>query len=289
MENHASNPAGRLWLYFDYLNSQPQKQPVIRLAEQYFDSGTPLSARHMAGVAALMALPDEVETMVKGMDQYPLPQTKLLRPLPKVREYFHADPLGNNNAAWVQNFVDSGVLSDLETTSHILDGFVVRATDISDDDRRSIKTLAEEILTLVLADETLDDETRGMIVRYAHRIVEAIDLYKVKGPQPLLDELDRFYSASRRVPSQTNPTLREKLKQLAAAIILAIELLAAPATVANAIEYYDTTFTTRQITEAPGQEWDEVIVAEMEEPNSQATDREAVSQAETSDDPRGSA
>lgn len=270
MENHASNPAGRLWLYFDYLNSQSRKQPVIRLAAKYFNSGTPLSARHMAGVAALMALPDEVETMVNGMERYPIPEAKLLRPLPKVREYFRADPLGNKDVAWAQSFVDSGVLSDLETTSHILDGFVVRAIDVSDDDRQSVKTLAQEILALVLADETLDDETRAVIVRYAHRIVEAIDLYKVKGPQPLLDELDRFYSASHRVPAPSNPTLRRKLSELGGAIILMIELLAAPATVANAIEYYDTTFAMRQITEAPGEDIEEIIL--MEVPESWAAD-----------------
>ncbi|MFG6278877.1 hypothetical protein [Microbacterium sp. 5K110] len=265
MENHAANPAGRLWLYFTEMTSSPANGGLNNYAAAYFQTRG-ISALYMKSMAGLMQLPDEVEAMVAQIESPPIPVEKLVRPLGKVREYFNGDPLGANPTKWMSSFVDIGVLNDLETTSHILNSSVVRSNEIDQDTLEQIKSLAADIIDLATADESLDSDARAAFIRYAHRIAEAADLYKVRGPQGLVDELDRFHQSARRLKTKPSPTLWEKTKQLTGVVVLAVELFGAPATVDNAIEHYGDLFTQQAITEAPGpQHADDIVEAEVVE------------------------
>lgn len=250
MENHASNPAGRLWLYFSEMSSKTKNQSVSTHAAAYFGTSG-ISARYLASMANLVQLPDDVESMVAQITT-PIPASKLLRPLAAVRNYFSNDPLGSNAAQWMSSIIDVGVLSDLETTSHMLNAYVTPITEIDSDTLEQIRSLAAEILDLANRDENLDPDTRAEFIRYAHRITEAADLYKVAGPQGLVDELDRFHQCARRMKSSPSGALWEKTKQLTAVIVLAAELFTAPVNVHNAIDQYGDVFTLQEITEAPG-------------------------------------
>ncbi|MDD7961120.1 hypothetical protein [Microbacterium thalli] len=265
MENHVSNPAGRLWSYFDEMRSKPANEGLNHYAAAYFKTSG-ISARYMNSMARLMQLPDEAEAMVAQIESPPIPAAKLVRPLGKVREYFHADPLGTNAISWMSQYVDVGVLNDLETTSHILNSYVVRSSEVAEDTLEQIKSLADDIIALATADESLDSDARAAFIRYAHRIGEAADLYKVGGPQALVDELDRFHQSARRMKTPPSRTLWEKTKQLTGVVVLAVELFGVPATVDNAIEYYGDLFTRPAITEAPGpQRFEDIVEAEIVE------------------------
>jgi hypothetical protein len=156
-------------------------------------------------------------------------------------------------------------MSDLETTSHVLSSYVATMSDIEDDALEGIKKLAQEIIALATEDESLDADARAAILRYASRIVVAADLYKVTGPQALIDELDRFYSEQKRIQPATSAPLKQKLGRLVGAIVVAVELFGAPVNVANAIEYYGGAFELTQLTEAPAAPDDEVVIAEAED------------------------
>lgn len=265
MENHASNPAGRLWSYFSEMTSKPANEGLNNYAAAYFQTNG-ISARYMNSMAGLMQLPDEVESMVAQIETPPIPAAKLVRPLGKVREYFHGDLLGTNPISWMSSYVDIGVLNDLETTSHILNSYVVRSNEIAEDTLEQIKSLAGDIIDLATADEGLDSDARAAFIRYAHRIAEAADLYRVSGPQGLVDELDRFHQSARRMKTPPSPTLWDKAKQLTGVVVLAVELFGTPAAVDNAIEYYGDLFTQQAITEAPGpQHLEDIVEAEVVE------------------------
>ncbi|MCY1718445.1 hypothetical protein OVA26_16035 [Microbacterium sp. SL62] len=267
MENHASNPAGRLFSYFSEMRTMPSNQGLNNYASAYFQTKG-ISPRYMSSMAGLMQLPDEVEAMVAQIEAPPMPVEKLLRPLQKVREYFHGDPLGTNPVSFMTNYVDMGVLNDLETTSHILNSFVVKKKEISEETLEQIRSLASEIIDLATADESLDADARAAFVRYAHRIAEAADLYKVSGPQALVDELDRFHQSARRMKTQPGAKLWEVTKRLTAVVVIAVDLFSAPSNVADAIEYYGDPFTQHAITEAPGpQQLEDVVDAEVVEPD----------------------
>lgn len=143
MDNHASNPAGRLWLYFTALRERPANQAVNKGAREYFGAPAGYTEHYLTAIAALMRLPDEVEAMVNQLDRSPIPASKLLRPLAPAREVLRTDPLGSQQVSWVTSQIDSGVLSDLETTSHMLSTYVARMSDIADDTLASIRKLAE--------------------------------------------------------------------------------------------------------------------------------------------------
>lgn len=262
MENHASNPAGRLWLYFSEMSGKPGNESVNNHAAAYFGAHG-INARYMSSMAGLMQLPDDVESMVAQITT-PIPASKLLRPLDAIRQYFRGDPLGTNPVKWMSGQIHVGVLSDLETTSHMLNAYVTPASEIDEDTLEQIRSLAAEILDLAMNDDELDPDARAEFIRYAHRIAEAADLYTVTGPQGLVDELDRFYQSARRMKGPPGRALWEKTKQLTAVIILAAELFTAPVNVHNAIERYGDVFTLQEITEAPGtQHPEDVIHAEI--------------------------
>ena len=270
MDDHASNPAGRLWLYFSAMVDKPPAEGVNNYASAYFATKA-ISARYMTAMAALMQLPDDVEAAVAEIERPPIPPTKLLRPLGKVREYFAGDPLGTNPVSWMAKYIDLGVLSDLESTSHILNAFVAKVGEISEDTLEQVRSLAAEIIDLANADAELDAEARAAFLRYAHRITEAADLYKVRGPQGLVDELDRFHQQARRMRTAPSRTLWEKTKQLTGVVVVAVELFGAPATVHNSVEYYGELFQHRAITLAPSEDGTEdVVIAEVEDPDEPA-------------------
>lgn len=102
-------------------------------------------------------------------------------------------------------------------------------------------------------------------------MVVSTDLYKVTGPQALVDELDRFYSNQRRVVSNPSPTLRQKLGQLVGTIVIAVELFGAPSTLDNAIEYYGEVFELTEMIEAPGTPDDVIVVTEATNDDLEAT------------------
>ncbi|MDQ0645669.1 hypothetical protein [Microbacterium murale] len=261
MENHASNPAGRLWLYFSEMSLKQQNQPVSNYAAAYFGSKG-RDAKYMLAMGRLMQLPDEVAAMVARLEQPPIPVSKLIRPLDAVRGVFDGDPLATNPVSWMRSVIDGGVLSDLETTSHILSSYATNVSDIREDTLSQIKALAEEVIEMALNDDALDPEARAAIIRHAHRIIVAVDLYKVSGPEGLVDELDRFYSEVRRVRPTPSLPLRAKLGKLLGVIVIATELFSAPVSVANAIDYYGETFELSQLVEAPGESAD-VVIAEV--------------------------
>lgn len=222
-----------------------------------------IDARYMACMAGLMQLPDEVESMVSQIST-PIPASKLLRPLDAVRQYLRDDPLGTNPVNWMTSQIHTGVLSDLETTSHMLNAYVTPNKEVDQDTLAQIRALAAEILDLAMRDEGLDADARATFIRYAHRIAEAADLYKVTGPQALVDELDRFYQSARRMKTAPGQALWDAAKRLTAVIVLAVELFTGPANVQNAIESYGDVFTVHEITEAPGAGYQPEDVVEAE-------------------------
>nr|WP_274636485.1 hypothetical protein [Microbacterium bovistercoris] len=157
------------------------------------------------------------------------------------------------------------IKSELDTTSQILNSFVTKSAVIPQDTLDEIKNLAARIVELAKKDDGLDDATRAAFIRYAHRIAETADLYKVTGPQPLLDELDRFSYESRRMTTPPGPGLWEATKKLTTAIVLAVELLMVPVNTDNALEYYGEMFSQYELTEAPGEPELPEIVIDMED------------------------
>lgn len=270
MDDHAANPAGRLLLYFDEILTKQANQAVQPFAAAYFGLPAGYSDRYLVAMAALLTLPDEVEALVSKIEDPPLPVSKLTNPLSAVRSVLEADPLGQQTVQWVQGSITPQVRSELDTTSHILNKYSHRSHAISDDSLTQIKSLAELIIELAMADQGLDAEARATFIRHAHRIAEATDLYKVAGAQPLIDELDRFHQEARRMKTPPGDKLWHATKQLTGAVVLAVELFMVPVNVDNAIEFYGDLFAHQQIIEAPGVNEPEIVDAEIVEDDNSA-------------------
>lgn len=199
---------------------------------------------------SVLRLVDEAEAEVRRLDSPAVPESVLLRPLGPVRENLAAGIMGGNVVTWASSVFDSGVRNDLETCSYVLNS-AARLRPLEGDSLAEIRELVVEIMSLATADGGLDDETRLAILRYAQDMLRALDLYKVRGAQALVDELDRFTTESRRLKSHPSELLSAKLKALTAAVVVGVGLFTGPADVMNAVGTYGEVINTPAVVEAP--------------------------------------
>lgn len=268
MSAHESNPAGRLWLYFRNVCGGAPNQAVFQFAAAYFGLPAEYNAAYLSAVTQLVSLSDEMEAQVALLEDPSTPKAVLLRALAPVRNVFRSDPLGTQAVQGILGEITPGVLADLEHASYALMTLQGLNPAIDEDTLSQIRTLAEEIVKLAAEDESLTPETRAAFIRFGHRIMEAADLYKVGGAQPLVDELDRFHHECRRMPmpAQRSPVW-ERIMALTGVVVTAVGLFTAPADLGHAIAEYSAVFEMPMLTEAPGPDAapDAIIDAELEE------------------------
>lgn len=258
---HENNPAGRLWLFFSAVVAPIAGGSARTAATTYLRLPDDLSPRYVAAIAELMRLPEEAATLVGRLSDPPLPVQKLVQPLYLAERVFVANPLLEASQTQVAKHIGPVTMSELETTSHILSRAHGDGT-IDDATRSQIRVLAEQIVKLANADTETDPETRAVFLRFAHGIIQAVDLYNVVGPTPLVDELDRFSSVCRRVNVAPSSPLADKAGKLIGTVVMAVGLFTAPSDLSNAIAAYTAPWEQSSITEAPGPSYqpDEIIV-----------------------------
>lgn len=252
MSVHESNPAGRLFLYFRHVCGGAANQPIHVFAAGYFGLPQGFTAPYVSACAQLLTLPDEVEAQASLLES-PTPWDVLIRPLGPVRALFLADPLGSQAVQAAVNEITPGVLSDLEHLSYALSTLSGINPKIDEDTLSQIRDLAEEIIRLAREDDSLDPDTQEAFIRFGRRITEAADLYKVRGAQPLVDELDRFHQECRRMKMpERGSKIWGSFSKLTGIVIAAAALFTTPIEVAHAIEEYSAVFEMPVLTETPG-------------------------------------
>lgn len=251
MDEHWGNPAGRLFMFLEMTTRYPDHSaPLRKVWSEYLGLGQDSTAGYISAMASVLKLPDEIELAVDDLESPPLPRLILLRPVGLVREELATALMGANPVSWARSVFDSGVRNDLEACSHILNANTGLGTP-DDDQLTNIRSLVEAVIDEVARDGELDRESREALLRYAYTLQRALDLHRVSGPQALIDELDRFMSASRRLATSPAPALRDRLQKLTGAIVVAVGLFTGPADVHSAITAYSTMWALPSSVEAP--------------------------------------
>lgn len=251
MDEHWGNPAGRLFMFLEMTTRYPDHSaPLRKVWSEYLGIGQDSTAEYISAMVSVLKLPDEIELAVGELDSAPLPRMILLRPVSLVREELATALMGANPVSWAKSVFDSGVRNDLEACSHILKANA-RLRSPDDDQLTIIRSLVEEVIDEVARDGGLDLESREALLRYAYTLQRALDLYRVSGPQALVDELDRFWGASRRLETSPAPGVLDRLKQLTGAIVVAVGLFTGPVDVSSAITAYAEMWALPSSVEAP--------------------------------------
>lgn len=252
-DTHLSNPAGRLWLMYNviYEYSTGDNFRDTICTEQGIDSGD--VREWLRVVSNTWEQIDEMRAAVTALGDPIVPKDELLNPVWAIQKVLDADPMGANNNAWVQNFLDRGVMAELRTASRVLSREVAQPV-IDDDTLSKIMDLAAELVKVAASDESLDPDARALIVEYAQRISAAAAEYKLRGPGPLIAEFNRFMGATVHTPVPTRTPVGQRLWQLTNVLVLATSVFTAPVDFGNALEQYQQTMTKAlpASVEAPG-------------------------------------
>lgn len=254
MDPHLTNPAGRLFLFLTATidGGHSGNSSLRRIWSNYLGVDRDDFPGFVTAMVAMLQQADEMEVLVNRLVDPALPKEQLLRPVDVVRQMLANDLLGSSNLQSVVNVVHRGIMSDLEAASHILARSESAAAPVSADELAGIRALVDQIIALATKDSALDTASREAVLRYAHNLLRALDLYKVVGPQALVDELDRFATETKRLKTAPGPKLFSKLKELTGVIVMTVAMFTAGAEVTEAIGVYGDLLALPASTEAPG-------------------------------------
>lgn len=252
---HASNPAGRLWQFTAHTLNAGQRSDLRSTWSTYLDTNNDVA--YYRAMAEVLALPGQIKDEVAKLSDPVLPASVLTRPLDSIQKVIADDIAGRNIVQWFTQQINLAHLNDLEACSHVLERDRADAV-VTKNTLDEIRSLAQDIVDSVLSSSDLDDDTRETLLRYAYRLIEACALYRVRGAQALRDELDRFVASAVRekVKERVPSALWTKINTVSATVLMAVQLLTAPADLGQAIETYQGFLELPASVEAPSSDID---------------------------------
>lgn len=266
MAEHLDNPAGRLWLFLKHVVERAsaatdRNNPTFKqVFTDYFgaEDDEPL---YYARISAIMQLPVDVRDRVESLTHSPLPAEMLIRPLPTVQTFLTAHAAGRHSIKGNALTITDGVLNDLEGCSHILS----RSSSTARLDETKIASIRESVDSLIASinlDDSLPVTLRRIILRYAHRILVAIDEYNLRGPEAIAEANDALIGITHTNADilRRKPDIWDKIERATTIVTLALAVSTGPAQIAQAVDTYSEqrSIETPYTTEAPGPE-DSVI------------------------------
>lgn len=267
---YTDNPAGRLWLFLKYVTdrgtnvSQNAGVTFRDLFTEYFGEGID-DADYFSKMSSVMRLPVDVREQVAALERTPIPETILLRPLAVVQQFLGSHADGRHNVYRNLDTITDGVLNDLETCSHILSGSRI-APNPTDEERNKVRQAVSELISAILRDQTLPVDIRRVMLRYAHRIVVALDEYALRGPEAIAeanDALKGFVQANASV-IRPKTDIWDKFTRASTIATLAVTVFTGPAQIGQAVSSYVDIASPPVLTEAPASPTDEMVLEVIE-------------------------
>lgn len=234
MNLHYLTPAGRLFELMTYLHRSHDQANAAYVWGEYFeidhDRDRPA---FFAATSSTLLLPAQARESVAGRGERDLAKKRLDRALEHVDAVFSLVPnLYSHQMSTLKGSIDTGTLSDLETASDVLSE---RLSDLEEDgvddkgqpfesDTDLIRRLAAE-LAEAATESDLPADVAVLLNKNAQAIVQAIDLFKIKGPEGLFAEYERLVGAIVVRPETASaiaksPTISQKLVDLSKTVVL---------------------------------------------------------------------
>jgi hypothetical protein len=243
MDLHDYTAAGRLYKFLAFLHSEHDRTPATNSWANYFGLESPANPQFFVCVATLLRLPDEARESVDNFSMRDLARRRLERALPNVEAVLALAPnLVNVAMQEMKVHFDGGTLADLETCSDVLvERFATVGLDETDTEEGEttvdqIRRLGSE-LALLATESGLPVEVALLLLKNAEAIVNAIDVFKIVGPEGVVREYERFVGAVMTRPEAANeirkrPKLTEKVVELSKAVVVLGAAFAVPGQVA---------------------------------------------------------
>lgn len=259
---HLANPAGRLFLVLQELQQQGTRSTtqkpisVAHVLRSYVGIEADDTVGFYNTVAALFALPVQIREAVAALDDPTPPANVLVRPLGNVQKILPDFATGRGTAHQTKDKISAGTLAGLETCSYVLNKHS-GAKPLASDTLAQIGALAEEIIDALVSDTTLSAEFREAIRVHAHRIQIAVDFYRIHGADAIIDEFDALtgviYRNKTEADEHSAHPVFAKFKKLAGVVLIALQVYAGPAQIAESYEYYGELTAPPTVTEAPAE------------------------------------
>lgn len=237
---HLRNPAGRLYLLLDYCVREGQSNgPVLQTVTKYLEIPNEHSSTLYRALAEWKEQPQLMRNEVEALSNPALSHKELLEDLPQVEAALSDLTAGlGNTLDHVLRHFDNGTLKGLRHTSMLLAGASGFKVPIPDDKLDGVRGLAQDLITSLTSDSTLDPRLRRILYEHAEAIRRAVDLYRVGGLDAVLAEFDRLMGFLNRRPDLVAAVVKEpKLKKAVGVLLLAMNLLAGLGNAAVALEH----------------------------------------------------
>ena len=270
-EEHLTNPAGRLLLFFRHTrqhgahSSQATPVSTKTLAASYLGIAESSVAEFYGAAAALMQLPGEARRQISALVRPAIPKATLLAPYDVVENTL---PGIFNARSRVHDFngsIDNGIFVGLDMGSAVL--FHHARTRVLDEAALDqIRSRAAEIID-ILARSDIPDDVREVVRVNAQRLIDAVNAYRVHGSDAVIRESDGLTGALirniPRIPDKRENPLVRSILGLGAFIAAATTILGTPAAIEGGVDFVQDLIMRPSIsTEAPAPvvDNDEIVI-----------------------------
>jgi hypothetical protein len=270
-DEHLTNPAGRLLLFFRHMrqhgahSSQASPVSTKTLAASYLDVPESNVAEFYGAAAGLMQLPGEARRQLSALVRPSIPKSTLLAPYEIVENTLPGIFNTRSRAHDFNEPIDNGILVGLDMGSAMLfhhAGAKVLDEGALDQIRRRATEIIDE-----LAHSDLPGDVREVLLVHAQRLIDAVNVYRVHGSDAVLRESDALTGALvRSIPrisdKRDNPLVRTILN-LGAFVAAVTTILGTPAAIEGGVDFVNGVLDPPAVTvEAPGPIDDTEIVIE---------------------------
>lgn len=256
---YTDNPAGRLWLFLKHVaerGARVNQNSGITFRDvftEYFGEDTDDIA-YYARISSVLQLPVDIRQQISALPNKVLPEEILLRPLPTVQQFLSSHADGRHAVYRNVNTITDGVLNDLQTCSHIL-AIARLAPHPTEEQRASIREAVDALIAAIVADKTLSPDLARVLLRYAHRILLALDDYAISGPEAIADANHALIGFAQTNVATLRPHVDvwDKFTRASTIATLALTLFTGPAQIGQSIDGYTDMLTGTPVSiEAPG-------------------------------------
>ena len=184
----------------------------------------------MVAIAEVWELPDQAREAAESLKNPVVPVTMLLEEMPRAESALTLlSTLGVAGESFNNSF-DGATLKSPEVLSHILNS-AAGMTAVTEDSIAAVRAAAEELLTAITDDPTLDTNLRKVLYEHASAIIWAVDQFKILGAEGIVREYDRLTghfanNPATRIAVANHSALKQAVVKLGSALLIVSGLLA---------------------------------------------------------------
>jgi hypothetical protein len=244
VDKFLSNPAGRLYRFFQHCEGENGNDSILEGWRRYLDlPGDASRIEILGGIAPLFVLPDLIIDLLRSTEHAEENLDDFTPALDAARSALSVAAEATTQMLQMQRKFNAGHVEALKSCSRVLQRLPGAGTVPEDDQLAEVRDSAQGLIDSINKATDLPDTVRESLLGYAHSAIRDVDLFKVSGLDALEREANRFRGQVGLNPGSMLPPVKEKgvwvaLKRFATALEILVLASHAPIAIAADVEEY---------------------------------------------------